>query len=110
MKNAQKIVLLTTGPDGPEGLDSVNDHLQHGWRVLQATPMGGRGTSDGPYFGALVVLERAARAEAGVLTQEAVDELIESTAVEETLLDEVIETSEGDGAPLDLPDAGVRPS
>ena len=77
----QKALVVHT-PSGAAGptLDALNEHLRAGWRVLQATPMGGGG--DG--FASLVVIERAAETEA------------------EALLEQIEEEMEGDGAP-DVP-------
>jgi len=80
----QKALVVTTSPDGARTatLDALDDLLRAGWRVLLASPMGGGGATDG--FASLVVLERRSETEA------------------ETLLEQIEEEAEGDGAPDEL--------
>jgi len=82
---AQRILLLTAGPDGTAGLGEANDLLRSGWRVAQVCPMGGGGAASG--FAAVVVLERSADRAESVL---------------ERIEEEIEETLEGDGAGLDV--------
>jgi hypothetical protein len=81
--DTQKVLVVT---DAPGGLDLLNEHLAHGWRLVTASPMGGGGQTEG--FAALVVIERAGQAAQAVLEQ---------IAEEAELLD-------GDGASADLDD------
>lgn len=91
MPVAQKLLLLTTGPDGTRGLDEANEHLRSGWRVAQVCPLGGGGAAAG--FAGLVVLERS-----GLPAEAVVGQLEEE-------LDEAIE---GDGAGSDADALGLE--
>ena len=62
MNAAQKVIIVTTGVNGTQGLTSINKDLREGWRVVQISPMGGSGSSDGSRFAAMVVLEQSERA------------------------------------------------
>ena len=61
MNAAQKVVIVTTGTSGTQGLTTVNKDLREGWRVVQIAPMGGAGSSEGSRFAAMVVLEQSER-------------------------------------------------
>ncbi len=86
----QKALVVTAGPTGARtpSLDALDEHLRAGWRVVQASPMGGGGATDG--FAALVVLERGAETEA------------------EAILEQIEEEIEGDGAPEEIQDPVLR--
>ncbi len=43
----QKALIVRTGPDGHEGLNQLNRHLEKGWRVATVRPMGGAGEAGG---------------------------------------------------------------
>ena len=86
MNATQHVHLVTTGPAGTHGLDTVNERLRKGWRVAHVAPMGGGG--EGPDFAALVVLERQGDEAERVLEQ--IEEEIEGTV-------------EGDGGVVELP-------
>jgi hypothetical protein len=95
MRTQQKALIVMAHPDWKDGLDELNMALQRGWRVAQMAPMGGAGVvaykgTPELCFAALVVLERAVEAEAGVLEQ--AEEYPEEGR------------SEGDGAGGDLDD------
>lgn len=62
MNSTQKVILVTTGSNGTQGITSVNEDLREGWRVVQITPMGGAGSGDSARFAALLVIERSADA------------------------------------------------
>ena len=64
MNITQKIVLVTTGSSGTQGVTTVNEDLRKGWRLMQITPMGGAGSGDTARFAAIVVLEREVDSEA----------------------------------------------
>ena len=72
----QCAIVVTAGPDGAPtpSLDALNERLRAGWRVAQASPMGGGGVADG--FASLVVLERAVETEAEALLELAEQELV----------------------------------
>lgn len=96
MKNEQKALIVTTGPDKARGLDELNVHLSRGWRVVHATPMGGASVgsaNDEPVIclAALVIVERYDGA-AAVLEQVQEEK--------EELLDEL---TEGDGSSTGIP-------
>jgi hypothetical protein len=61
MSVSQKVIIVTTGANGTQGLTSVNKDLREGWRVVQIAPMGGSGSSEGSRFAAMVVLEQSER-------------------------------------------------
>jgi hypothetical protein len=99
MRMQQKALIVMAHPDWTNGLDELNMALQRGWRVARLSPMGGAGViaykgTPEACFAALVVLERAVDAEAGVMEQ--VEEYPEEGR------------SEGDGAGGDLGDLGDR--
>lgn len=73
--------MLTFGPEGPRGIDDVNDHLASGWRVESVTAMGGGGASH--EMAAIIVLERAGTAAEAVL---------------EALEEELDDVMDGDGS------------
>lgn len=64
MNATQKVIIVTTGANGTQGLTSINKDLREGWRVVQIAPMGGAGASDGARFAAMVVLEQSEQAAA----------------------------------------------
>lgn len=86
----QKALVVTASPAGARtaSLDALDDLLRAGWRIADASPMGGGGATDG--FASLVVLERAGETEA------------------EALLESVEEEIEGDGAPDEIQDPVLR--
>ena len=45
----QKALVVVAGPTGARtaSLDRLDEHLRAGWRVAQASPMGGGGATDG---------------------------------------------------------------
>lgn len=88
----QKIVLITTGPDGTRGLAEVNEHLRTGWLVEHVAPMGGGGASGG--YASLVVLSRHDTGAGAVLEQ---------------MEEEMEEAAEGDGADPAVSDLTVTP-
>lgn len=59
MNATQKVLIVTTGTNGTQGLTSVNKDLREGWRVVQIAPMGGAGSGEGARFAAMVVLEQS---------------------------------------------------
>lgn len=59
MNATQKVIIVTTGANGTQGLSSINKDLREGWRVVQIAPMGGAGASEGARFAAMVVLEQS---------------------------------------------------
>lgn len=59
MNTAQKVILVTTGSNGTQGITGVNKELREGWRVVQITPMGGAGSGESARFAALLVIERS---------------------------------------------------
>ena len=61
MNSTQKVILVTTGSNGTQGITSVNEDLREGWRVVQITPMGGAGSGDSARFAALLVIERTVK-------------------------------------------------
>jgi len=67
MNSTQKVVLVTTGGGGNQGLSTVNNDLNEGWRVVKVAPMGGSGSGDTARFAALVVLELTDESAEGVL-------------------------------------------
>jgi hypothetical protein len=67
MNTTQKVVLVTAGSGGTQGITTVNKDLREGWRVVQVAPMGGSGSSDSARFAALVVLELSEEGAEGVL-------------------------------------------
>lgn len=69
--NAQKVILVTTGSQGTQGVTTVNRDLGEGWRVVQITPMGGAGSGESARFAALIVLERSEQDAERVLEQTA---------------------------------------
>jgi hypothetical protein len=71
MSTTQKIVLVTAGSGGPQGITTINKDLREGWRVAQVAPMGGAGSGESARFAALVVLE---------LNEDAADTLMQATA------------------------------
>jgi threonine dehydratase len=71
MSITQKIVLVTAGSGGTQGITTVNKDLREGWRVAQVAPMGGAGSGESARFAALVVLE---------LNEDAADGLMQATA------------------------------
>jgi hypothetical protein len=90
MDATQKLLLLTTGPDGTRGLEEANDLLRHGWRVAQVCALGGGGAAEG--FAGVVLLERSGDTAESVL---------------ERLEDEIEEVIEGDGAGGDVEALGL---
>ncbi len=87
MNASQHVLLVTTGPDGTQGLDTVNERLKKGWRVAHVTPMGAAGSSEGVEFAALVVIERSGDEIESVLEQ----------------IEEKMEETLGDGGLVNLP-------
>jgi len=71
MSTTQKIVLVTAGSGGTQGITTINKDLREGWRVAQVAPMGGAGSGESARFAALVVLE---------LNEDAADDLMQATA------------------------------
>ena len=61
MNAEQKVVIVTTGTNGTQGLTTINKDLREGWRVVQIAPMGGAGSSESTRFAAMVVLEQSER-------------------------------------------------
>jgi hypothetical protein len=59
MNTTQKLILITTGSSGTQGVTTANNDLREGWRVVQITPMGGAGSGESARFAALLVLERS---------------------------------------------------
>lgn len=59
MNSTQKVVLVTAGSSGAQGITTVNKDLREGWRVVQIAPMGGAGSGESARFAALVVLEQS---------------------------------------------------
>ena len=59
MNAAQKVVIVTTGTNGTQGLTMINKDLREGWRVVQIAPMGGAGSGESTRFAAMVVLEQS---------------------------------------------------
>jgi hypothetical protein len=71
MSITQKIVLVTAGSGGPQGITTINKDLREGWRVTQVAPMGGAGSGESARFAALVLLE---------LNEDAAGEVLQATA------------------------------
>ena len=69
MNAAQKVIIVTTGANGTQGLTSINKDLREGWRVVQMSPMGGAGSGESSRFAAMVVLEQSASAAARHMEQ-----------------------------------------
>ncbi|MDT0631655.1 hypothetical protein RQM47_03015 [Rubrivirga sp. S365] len=95
----QKALVVIAGPTGAPtaSLDRLDEHLRAGWRVAQATPMGGGGATDG--FASLVVLERATETEAEALIEQIEEELDETAGdggldVQDPLLRRIVEEDE----------------
>ena len=86
----QKALVVTVGPDGARtaSQDALDEHLRAGWRLVDASPMGGGGAAQG--FASLVVLERRGETDA------------------EALLDQVEDEMEGGGAPDEIQDPVLR--
>ena len=61
MNAEQKVIIVTTGSNGTQGLTTINKDLREGWRVVQIAPMGGAGSSESTRFAAMVVLEQSER-------------------------------------------------
>lgn len=74
----QKALVVIAGPTGARttSLDRLDEHLEAGWRVASATPMGGGGATDG--FASLVVLERAGETEAEAILDQLEEEIDET--------------------------------
>ena len=70
MNTTQKVVLVTAGSGGTQGITTVNKDLREGWRVVQVAPMGGSGSGDSARFAALVVLE---------LTNESAEDVLQAS-------------------------------
>lgn len=95
----QKAVIVRTGPDGHEGLETLNIELERGWRVAQVAPMGGAsGPSDAPCHAALVILEHHERNEGPSLAVEALEQVEEDVGDIIDAIEESREPVEGDGA------------
>ena len=75
----QKALVVVAGPTGARtaSLDALGEHLRAGWRVADASPMGGGGATDG--FASLVILERASATEAEAILEQ-IEEELEETA------------------------------
>ena len=71
MNTTQKVILVTTGSNGTQGITTVNKDLHEGWRVVQITPMGGAGSGESARFAALLVIERSGQAAERVLEETA---------------------------------------
>jgi hypothetical protein len=71
MNTSQKLILVTAGSSGTQGITTANNDLREGWRLVQITPMGGAGSGESARFAALVVLERSEEAAERVLVETA---------------------------------------
>ena len=91
MNASQHALLVTSGPGGIQGLDTVNERLKKGWRVAHVAPMGAAGSGSETQFAALVVIERSGDEAESVLEQ----------------IEEEIEETLGDGGTIDLPGLGL---
>lgn len=95
----QKALIVRTGPEGHEGLETLNIELERGWRVAQVAPMGGACTSDGaPCHAALVILEHRDEAEGPTLAVEALEQVHEEAGEIAQVVKESREVVEGNGA------------
>jgi NAD(P)H-dependent FMN reductase len=67
MNITQKVVLVTAGSGGTQGITTINKDLREGWRVAQVAPMGGAGSGESARFAALVVLELSGEKAEGMM-------------------------------------------
>lgn len=96
----QKALIVRTGPNGHEGLQTLNRQLKEGWRVATVSPMGGAGPAEAaPCHAALVVLERRSPDKRPTVAVEALERAGREakTLVEEVMRD-VGKAIEGNGA------------
>lgn len=99
----QKALIVRTGPDGHEGLEKLNLHLEKGWRVATVSPMGGAGEAGGaPCHAALVVLERRGGKGTTVAVEAVERAESEAKSVVEEVMRDMGKVIEGNGA--DPPD------
>ena len=87
----QKALVVAAGPRGARtpSQDALDADLRAGWRVVQATPMGGGGAADG--FAALVVLERGGETEAEALLDQIEDEMGDEDAIQDPVLRQIVD-------------------
>jgi len=87
----QHALLIRVAGDTVHGLDTLNDHLSDGWRIVETTPLGGGHATETV---ALVVIEERHRADApSVPVAER-----ETAPTEEEIVPPGVDPVEGDGA------------
>lgn len=95
----QKALIVRTGPNGHEGLETLNIELERGWRVANVVPMGGACTSnDVPCHAALVILEHRDDESTPTLAVEAVEQARREGEEILKIVEESSEVVEGNGA------------
>jgi len=100
MSITQKAMIVTVGPDGPDGLDALNIELERGWTVANVAPMGGAGgATQTPVVAALVVLEHEEQTDMKpeIATQAMEQVQDPSDEVVDEVVDDIDDVVEGDG-------------
>jgi len=100
MSITQKAMIVTVGPDGPDGLDALNIELERGWTVADVAPMGGAGgATQSPVVAALVVLEHEEQTDMKpeIATQAMEQVQDPSDEVVDEVVDDIDDVVEGDG-------------
>lgn len=95
----QKALLIRVAGDTIHGLDTLNDHLSDGWRIVETTPLGGGHATETV---ALVVLEQQRSADSPPVP---VAER-ETAPTEEEIVPPGVDPVEGDGASPDVEPGG----